>query len=250
MRLAAARLRPDQAPEPLAAHQRRPSAGAATRPSTGMSSSTSEIRVAQAGTPRTKLCVPSMGSMTQRRGPCPVVSNSSPSTASRGRVRLSCDADELLGRLVGVADEGEVGLGLHDEVVRPEPRHRDPLDGVRQDMGKAQVVVIGHLPTLARRRAAAGDPATGGSRASTAGGAASGMKHHQIGTKATPAEDLLSTRQPGRSRFCLGLAQSVAFTPCLPFHGCHNTNALCVTGLRSTRCTARTDRSVRTADPK
>ena len=72
---------------------------------------------------------------------------------------LELDPDQLLGRLVGVADQREVGLGLHDEVVRPEPGHRDPLDGVRQDMGKAQVVVIGHLPTLARRRARTRGPA-------------------------------------------------------------------------------------------
>src|SRR5664280_2718686 len=86
--LALDRLCPLHAPEPLAAHHRRFSAGAATRPRTGCPSSTRAIRVAQTGTPRMKLWVPSIGSMTQRRGPWPVVSNSSPSTASLGRVRL------------------------------------------------------------------------------------------------------------------------------------------------------------------
>src|SRR5674476_1347933 len=80
--LALDRLRPHHAPEPLAAHQRRLSAGAATRPRTGWPSSTRAISVAQTGTPRMKLWVQSIGSMTQRRGPWPVVSNSSPSTAS------------------------------------------------------------------------------------------------------------------------------------------------------------------------
>ena len=51
--LAEVRLRPAQAPDPRAAHQRRPRAGAATRPMTGTPSSTSEIRVAHTGTPRT-----------------------------------------------------------------------------------------------------------------------------------------------------------------------------------------------------
>ena len=85
------RLRPAQAPDPRAAHQRRPRAGAATRPMTGAPSSTSAIRVAHTGTPRTKLCVPSMGSTIHWRGLDPVVGNSSPMTASRGRVRLSCE---------------------------------------------------------------------------------------------------------------------------------------------------------------
>ena len=158
MRLAAARLRPDHAPEPLAAHQRRPSAGAATSPSTGISSSTNEISVAQAGTPRTKLWVPSMGSITQRRGPWPVVSNSSPSTASRGRVRLSWHPDELLGGLVGVADEREVRLRLDGEVLGAKPGHGDPLDRVGQHMRQAEVIVIGHPPTLARPGAGAAHP--------------------------------------------------------------------------------------------
>ncbi len=89
IRRALARLRPVQAPVPWAAHHRRLSAGAETTPTTGTPLSTRAIRVAQTGTPRTKFFVPSIGSMIHCRGPLPVVPNSSPSTESRGRVRLS-----------------------------------------------------------------------------------------------------------------------------------------------------------------
>src|ERR1700712_4603715 len=79
--------RPVHAPPSLAAHHRRCSIGADTTPTTTSSSTISEIRVAQTGTPRTKFLVPSMGSTTQRRWLCPVEPCSSPSTASRGRAR-------------------------------------------------------------------------------------------------------------------------------------------------------------------
>ena len=69
------------------AHQRRPSAGAETTPATTSRSTISPIRVAHTGTPRTKFEVPSIGSITQRRAPRPVSSNSSPCTASRGLAR-------------------------------------------------------------------------------------------------------------------------------------------------------------------
>ena len=68
--------------------QRRLSCGAETQPTTTSSSTMSAIRVAHTGTPRTKFLVPSIGSSTHRRGPCPVVPNSSPMTASRVRARL------------------------------------------------------------------------------------------------------------------------------------------------------------------
>ena len=57
---------------PARAHQRRPSAGADTTPTTASSPSSSAISVAQTGTPRTKFLVPSIGSITQRRGPLPL----------------------------------------------------------------------------------------------------------------------------------------------------------------------------------
>ncbi len=74
------------APEPSAAHQRRPNAGADTTPTTGTPSTSSAISVAHTGTPRTKFFVPSMGSMTHWR-PASIASppNSSPRTSSSGR---------------------------------------------------------------------------------------------------------------------------------------------------------------------
>ena len=111
-----------------------------------MPSSTREMRVAHTGTPRTKLWVPSMGSMTHCRGRDPVGSNSSPLDGVARPGALELAADELLGGAVGVADEGEVGLGLDPQVLGAEPGDRDPLDGIREDVGEAQVVVVaGHV---------------------------------------------------------------------------------------------------------
>jgi len=78
---------PVYAPPPFDAHHRRLRAGADTSPTTTSGPSISAMSVAQTGTPRTKLRVASIGSSTQRRGPHPVSSPSSPCTASRGRVR-------------------------------------------------------------------------------------------------------------------------------------------------------------------
>src|SRR5689334_13312488 len=58
-------------------------------PTTASSPSNRAMSVAHTGTPRTKFFVPSIGSSTHRREPWPVVPNSSPSTASRVRARLS-----------------------------------------------------------------------------------------------------------------------------------------------------------------
>src|SRR5690625_5918008 len=69
---------PVQAPTPAPPHQRRDRDGADTSPMTGWPSSTRPIRVAQTGTPRTKLRVPSIGSITHWRAEEPVVPNSSP----------------------------------------------------------------------------------------------------------------------------------------------------------------------------
>src|SRR5215211_4632965 len=78
---------PAYAPPSRLAHQR-PKAGALTTPTTGLSPIIKAISVAHTGTPRTKFFVPSIGSITQRRGPQPVSPISSPCTASRGRARL------------------------------------------------------------------------------------------------------------------------------------------------------------------
>ena len=82
------------------------------------------MRVAHTGTPRTKLCVPSIGSTTHWRGLDPVVGEllADDGVARPGALELG--ADQLLGVAVGVADEGEVGLGVDPQVVGPEPRER------------------------------------------------------------------------------------------------------------------------------
>src|SRR5699024_7302146 len=75
----------DPGPAPPAARQD----GADTSPMTGWPSSIRPIRVAQTGTPRTKLRVPSIGSITHWRAEEPGVPNSSPITWSRDRERAS-----------------------------------------------------------------------------------------------------------------------------------------------------------------
>jgi len=59
-------------------------------------------------------------------------------------------ANDLLGRLVGVADQGQIGFGLDHEIVGTEARHRDPFHGIGKHVREAQVIVIGrHVATLA-----------------------------------------------------------------------------------------------------
>ena len=133
---------------PVEAHQRRWSCGADTTPSTTSSSTTSAIRVAQTGTPRTKFLVPSIGSMIQRRWLCPVEPCSSPITASRERTRDERAADALLDGLVGVGDRREVGLAHHVQVERLEPRLGQRVGVVGQHVGEAEVVgVVGSAST-------------------------------------------------------------------------------------------------------
>ena len=120
-----------------------PAPGAETTPSTASSPSSSAIRVAHTGTPRTKFFVPSIGSMTQRRAPCPSTPNSSPETASSGRSRASRRADRLLHGAVGVADRGQVGLGLDHEVGRAEAVHGDRVGGVGEAQREREVVGVG-----------------------------------------------------------------------------------------------------------
>ena len=108
------------------------------------------MRVAQTGTPRTKFFVPSMGSMIQRRGPWPggLELLTLDGVARPGALQLQ--SDQLLGGAVGVGDGGEVRLALDDEVGGTEARHRHPLDGIRQDVGQTEVVVVGgHRVNLA-----------------------------------------------------------------------------------------------------
>jgi len=96
--------------------------------------------------------------MTQRRGPRPVVSNSSPSTASRGRVRLSWWQYHFLGLAVGVTDQCEIGFGFDEQVLGSESRHGDPLRSIGKHVRKAQVIVVGrHLATLVAVRSQRGE---------------------------------------------------------------------------------------------
>ena len=143
--LAEVRLRPAQAPEPSAAHQRRPRAGAATRPMTGTPSSTRAIRVAHTGTPRDEVvgAVDRVDDPLPRAGPGGRELLADDGVARPGALELG--ADQLLGVAVGVADQGEVGLGVDPQVLGAEPRGRDALDGIREHVGEAQVVVVaGH----------------------------------------------------------------------------------------------------------
>ena len=58
---------------------------------------------------------------------------------------LELGADQLLGVAVGVADQGQVGLGVDPQVLGAKPRDGDALDGIREHVGEAQVVVVaGH----------------------------------------------------------------------------------------------------------
>ena len=80
----------DHAPPPLTAHQRRPSAGADSRPTTISPSTSRAIAVAHPGRPNAKLCVPSMPSRIHRLAAFPGCGpTSSPTTASAGRSRRS-----------------------------------------------------------------------------------------------------------------------------------------------------------------
>ena len=138
--------------------------------------------MAQTGTPRTKFFVPSIGSTTHCREPWPVGSNSSPTTASRGRVRRSWLRIELLGGPVGVADRGQVGLGLDPQVGREEARHRQRVDHVGDDVRQAKVVVVGRH---AGSSLASGRPGPAGWR-SAADGTATGAHREAAGRTVTP----------------------------------------------------------------
>ena len=119
------------APSPLAAHQRRPIAGADTTPTTApWSAWVSAISVAHTGMPRTKLLVPSIGSTIQRHGlsrrrPAPC------SSPNRPCVRPLLEhgvRDGGLGVAVGLGDLGAVRLPVEAEravrVVRQRDRRR------------------------------------------------------------------------------------------------------------------------------
>ena len=113
----------------------------------------------QTGTPRTKLLVPSIGSMTQRRGPCPVsgefltvdgIAQPGPAGVARG---------SPLRGAVRRPPPGQIRLCLDMEVLGPEAGHGDALDGVREDMRQPEIVVItGHGHKVVPIGPTAGDP--------------------------------------------------------------------------------------------
>jgi len=128
MRFALERLRPLHAPEPLAAHQRRPSAGAATRPRTAVVD-----KCDQRG--------PHRDASDEAVGAVDRVDDPTPRAATGGLELLALDriaragsfelvAYHLLGLAVGVADQCEIGFGLDEEVLGSEARHRDPLRSI------------------------------------------------------------------------------------------------------------------------
>ena len=67
--------------------------------------------------------------------------NSSPSTASPGRACGEPVADQLLGRVVGLGDGREVGLGLDLQVVRAKPTERDLVGEGNKLEGEGEIGV-------------------------------------------------------------------------------------------------------------
>ena len=63
---------------------------------------------------------------------------------------LELVADDLFGQRVGVADQAQVWLGLHHQIVGPKTCHRDRLHRIGKHVSKAQVIIVGrHAATLA-----------------------------------------------------------------------------------------------------
>ena len=110
------------APPPRDAHQRCPSAGAETTPTTISPSRSSAISVAQTGSPRAYCFVPSIGSSHQRTS-ASATPYSSPATASP-RSRAMRSRKRLLDRAVRLRHRRQVGLRLDPEVERAVALHR------------------------------------------------------------------------------------------------------------------------------
>ena len=119
------RAEPAGRPPPPAERRRRHDAD--DRP---VSTCVSAINVAHTGMPRTKLDVPSIGSMIQRHGDVGVADEpcSSPNKPSSGRCGQHLDGDRRLRLAVGLGDLGVVGLPVEVErsllVVRQRDRDR------------------------------------------------------------------------------------------------------------------------------
>ena len=107
--------------------------------------------MAHTDTPRTKFFVPSIGSITHRRGlpASPLMPYSSPRIESSRPGAFEVLAHLALDGAVGVGDRRQVGFALHHEVAGEEPRGRERVGGVGQLVGKPQVgIPVGHGPTL------------------------------------------------------------------------------------------------------
>ena len=132
------------APAPRAAHQRRPSAGAETTPSTSSPSRSSASSVAHTGIPREKFRVPSIGSTIQRVAP-PSSPSSSPNTPSPGRSRGDPLPQRPLDGAVGVGDRRQVGLRLDAQIGGAEAGERQRVGVVCEREGEVEIGV--HAPT-------------------------------------------------------------------------------------------------------
>ena len=139
-------LRPVHAPPSRAAHQRRPSAGALTTPTMTSSSSMSPMRVAQTGTPADEV----LGPVDRVDDPAALAGAGPAELLAEHRVPRTGPAEHvpqrLLDREVSVADGGQVRLGVHPQVHRPEPAHGDVVRGVRQDVCESKVAIKAAIP--------------------------------------------------------------------------------------------------------
>ena len=144
--MAAAVCRPAQAPWPRAAHQRRPSAGAETSPTTGWSS----LHQRDQGRPDRHPADEVLGAVDRVDHPLSLAGAggglggaellpqhpvAGPGPGQRGPQRL-------LYRGVGVGHRREIRLGLHVEVQCPEPGRGDRVGGVCEHMRQRQVVGV------------------------------------------------------------------------------------------------------------
>ena len=137
------------------------SAGAETTPTTGpWSTWVRAIRVAHTGMPRTKLEVPSIGSITQRHGESalPTRPCSSPNKPSSGRSGDDLGGDRRLGLAIGLGHLGAVGLPVEAERSLLVVRQRDGVGDVGQFEAERQVrgeVAVASGDVIAGIRAAA-----------------------------------------------------------------------------------------------
>ena len=130
-----------QAPSPRAAHQRRPSAGALTTPTTAAPRTVSAISEPHTPRPREKFLVPSIGSSTQARSARPSSPPRSSPTTGRPGARRDQRPQRVLGGQVGVGDRGPVRLAVHPQVGGPEAGQGDRVGGVGEAQSEIQIGV-------------------------------------------------------------------------------------------------------------